>query len=144
MDYFDREEEKQREREESVLYEKQYEKQAKVAKKVILITFGIIGGIFFVVGIFLLAFSVADETGFSVGFVFLPMGIFFLLLGIILYAVIPTKGNYERFKKNMNRFGYTNPIYLSAQNQLLESRISRLEEKNKSLEKRIEELERRR
>lgn len=143
MDYFDEEEEKSQEDKESELFEKKYEQQMKLIKKVWLAAFGISGGMFLIIGILLYALYMSAD-GFNIGFVFIPLGLFLLLLGIILYAVVPTKGNYERYKKNLSRYDYMEPMSLSIKSQLLESRIAYLENKIEALEKKLENLERRR
>lgn len=142
MDYFDMEEAKQKEEEEKKTYDQFYEKQSKISRIIFLSTFGGLGGIFVLLGVLMFVFSIVDEDGFNPGIVFLPMGAFFVLLGIVLYLVIPKKGNYERYKKRVNRYGY-DAFNLMASCKILEVKVKRLEEENKSLEKRLYDLERR-
>ncbi len=143
MDYFDMEEAKQKEAEEKKVYDQFYEKQSKIARIVLLSTFDGLGGLFVLLGILMFALSIVDEEGFNPGIVFLPMGAFFILLGIILFLAIPKKGNYERYKKRVNRYGYYNAFNFMVSNKILEAKVQKLEEENKALENRLNELERR-
>lgn len=118
---------------EKELYEQIYAKQMKYVKKILCTVFIIIGLIFLVIGIILLTNQVVDEEGFMVGTVFLPIGIFFILF-TLPFLFIPTKGNYERYKKRTEKYGYIESYDTNI-------KLVMLNEKCKELEKRIEELE---
>lgn len=118
---------------EKELYEKIYAKQMKYLKKMFCIIFMTIGLIFMIMGAILLIAKVVDEEGFMVGTVFLPMGLIFIA-STLPFLFIPTKGNYERFKKRTSKYGY-----VETYDALI--KIAILDEQCKELEKRIEELE---
>lgn len=125
----------QRDRE---IYEQVYEKQAKHSKKVILAVFGIIGIIFAILGVLFIAFNVVDEDGFQAGFFFLPFGIIWIAIALIVFFAMPEKGNYEKYRKHVKKYGYGNSYEMYAtiemlvlKNEELEKRVSELEEKLK-------------
>lgn len=135
MDYFDEQEQKQKEAQEEKKYQELYQKQARIAKIVMIATFGSMGLFFAIVGIILCFVEDAREE--YLNFIFLGMGIFFILLGFLLFAVIPTKGNYERYKRSIQRFGGLNTYNMHFRIGLLEERVKRLEEENQELKRKI-------
>ncbi|MDE6414012.1 MAG: hypothetical protein K2K48_01230 [Anaeroplasmataceae bacterium] len=140
MDYFEEQEVKEKEKLEEQKYQELYQKQTRISRIALLAVFLPMGLIFAVSGIgFLLGGSEADS---ETGFVFLGCGVFFVVLGLILYFVIPKKGNYQRYKTNVEKRGGLNLFDLSIRVGLFEDKIKSLELENKALEKRIEELER--
>ncbi|MDE7213158.1 MAG: hypothetical protein K2N42_01095 [Anaeroplasmataceae bacterium] len=72
----------------------------------------------------------------------LIMGLSFCIFGVVFYFVLPKKGNYQRYKEIVKKRGGLNLFDLSITVGILEERINQLEAENKSLIKRIEELER--
>ncbi len=116
------------------LYEQAYKKQSRFAKKVILTVFGIIGAVFSILGVILLAAGVHDEDGTLVGAIFLPMGLVLIAIAVVIYFTMPDKGNYERYKKHIEKYGYGNSYETFAA-------IEMLVKKNEELEKRVKKLE---
>ena len=130
---FDYEEEKTPEQREKELFEQNSKKQAKVVRKVLVSVFGFLGIAYLLIGAFSLIFN-EDQEMLIVGFVFGGLGLIFLLAAIILFFALPKQGNYEKYKANVNHFGYTNPFTSS-------TRITMLEEENKELRNRLNDLE---
>ena len=133
-------EEKSAEQKEKELYEEASKKQASIARKVICGVFCGLGGTYLLIGIAALIISEDLETNIF-GFVFGGIGLLFLLLGILLFFVLPKKGNYERYKKNINRFGYMNSYNASTKLEMLEHENKELKERIEYLEKKMKELE---
>lgn len=120
-------------------FEELSNKSLKRQRKIMLLVFGLIGIIFLILGLCLLAADVRDEDGFLVGIVFAPMGALFLILGIILFFAMPKQYTYEKFKKRHEKYGIYSwdDVYLmfnmqQAKIETLEKRIEQLENKNKS------------
>lgn len=107
------------------IFEETQKKQAKLAKKVILITFGIIGLVFIALGIAFMC--TADEISYDVGITFLGSGGFMAVLGIILFFAIPTKYDYEKYKMRAEKYGAMNIYVLNAKIAELEARVEDLE-----------------
>lgn len=126
--YYDNKQKEEKERE---LFENAYKKQSKTNSKIFLITFGILGFIFLIMGIILLALGVVDETGFNPGFVFAPMGGVFIIIGIIaaLTSTKTTNVNYDKFKKRTEKYGYINVYDLTIKVEMLEQKVEELEKK---------------
>ncbi|MDE5546111.1 MAG: hypothetical protein K2M84_06490 [Anaeroplasmataceae bacterium] len=140
MDYFDEQEAKEKEKLEEEKYQELYQKQSKISRIALLGVFLPIGFIFVILGIsFLLGVS---ETEAETSYVFLGCGIFFILLGILCYFIIPKKGNYQRYKRIMNKRGGLNLFDLSIRVGLLDERVKKLELENQELMKKIEDLKR--
>lgn len=137
---FDYETEKTPEQKEKELYEEASKKQAKVARKVLVTVFSVLGGIYLLIGIIALLISEDLETS-IVGYVFGGLGLMFIMLGVVLFLVLPKQGNYERYKKNINNYGYLNSYTLSTKIQMLDEENRELKEKIEYLEKKIKELE---
>lgn len=111
-------------------------KQAKIARITLLVTFGLIGVIFVLIGAILLGVDIVDESGFQVGIVFLPAGLIFCLTALLCYFLIPKEKvyNYEKYKRNVLKYGVVNTFQMSAM-------LSYHNAKIKELETRIQELE---
>ncbi len=118
-------------------FEKASSKSIKLAKQVLLGVLGVFGAFLLISGIIFTALKLVDETGFSFGIVFIAVGSFLLILGLILYFCLPKKLNYDIYKKRYEKFGTYNVYYLSAKLIEEEERIKYLEEKIEELEKKI-------
>lgn len=116
-------------------YINNYKKQAKLAKKILLLVFSGFGFIFIIIGILL---GLLIEKDF---FVFAILGLFFIILGVVFFFIIPENVNYEKQVKRMDKYGYINMYHLNAKIQELSYIIEELEKKNKILEDRIIKLE---
>lgn len=112
-----------------------YKKQAKLAKKILLSVFLCMGFIFVIIGILL---GLLIEKDF---FAFAILGLFLIILGLILFFIIPENVNYEKQVKRMDKYGYVNIYHMNARIQELSYIIEELEKKNKILEDRIIKLE---
>ncbi|MDE6047412.1 MAG: Got1/Sft2-like family vesicle transport protein [Anaeroplasmataceae bacterium] len=140
MDYFEEQEAKEKERLEEQKYQELYQKQTKISRVALLAVFLPMGLIFVVSGIgFLLGSS---EEDLETAFVFLGCGVFFVVLGLVLYFAIPKKGNYQRYKSNVEKRGGLNLFDLSIRVGFLDERVKKLELENQELTKRIEDMER--
>lgn len=117
------------EKREKQIFDETQEKQAKLAKKMMLGIFGAIGGLFVIFGAFWLAFD--KEGTREGGLVFLFMGLGFFALGILLFFVIPTKYNYAKYKTRVQKYGYSNIYDLASKMCELEARIEELEKQIK-------------
>ncbi len=117
-------EEEQRDLEKQIFNEK-WEKQSKLAKKVLLITFMTIGLIFLILGLVLLI-SINEK---EIGIVYLILGPVFMVIAVITYFAIPNKYNYDKYKKRVDKYGYMNMFEMNAKIIELEERINELENK---------------
>ncbi|MDE6584846.1 MAG: hypothetical protein K2K15_05530 [Anaeroplasmataceae bacterium] len=135
MDYFEEQEQKEKETLEEKKYQEMYQKQAKIAKLVLLITLGGTGFLFMILGIVFCFMEEAKEK--YLHFVFIGLGDFFILLSIVLFLLIPQKGNYARYKRSVERFGGFNTYNMHFRIGLLEDRVKRLEEENAELKRKI-------
>lgn len=110
-------------------YEELARKQMSYVRRVFLLVFGFLGGIFAVMGGVLLLCKVADEDGTMVGIVFLPMGLVFLLFGVILYfcAGHTSWDSYERYLSRVERQGYVSSTDLYVTVAMQQERIEALE-----------------
>lgn len=118
--------EKNIESREKEIFDETQEKQAKLAKKLLLGIFVGMGSIFTGLGIILI--TIIKEMA----IVFLVMGLFMAMLGIILYFAIPTKYNYEKYKMRAKKYGVMNMFELNAKIAELEARIEELEKENEN------------
>ena len=133
MDYFD--ENNEVVDLEKKIFEEKYKQQNVRAKKILTITFGILGLVFIILGlIFYLVFiNIEEVLAYSLGFSLLGTGIIFLIC-LLIFRLIPDTINYEKYKKRINRGGYISIYEMNA-------RMAVLEEKNKVLESKIKTLE---
>ncbi|MGM9970619.1 MAG: hypothetical protein ACI35S_09530 [Anaeroplasma sp.] len=126
MDFFD-EDRKQKDLDERI-YNEKYEQQVKYSKKVffiLFIVFFILSLIFLFLGLLLTIYEIAYCS-----IIYVVVGIIFLIIGFVL----PKKGNYEKFKKRIKKYGYLNIYQLNA-------KVAILDEKNNILESKLKELE---
>lgn len=128
---------------EKEIFERITQKQMKYSKKTFRLIFGIIGGLFAVAGIVMLALGMPEGEDFNPGLIFLPMGAFYLLLGTILSLTLPRSLSYERYKKRIERSGTIDYYQMYVMLQLQEEKIKELEERTANLEDAKEELEER-
>lgn len=118
------------------LFEQTTGKQLRVAKKILLLVYGILGAVFLILALILFLLDVRDpENGIPIAAIFAPIGGFFLLVGIILYAVMPRKMNYEKYEKRCEKYGVQNIYSISAELSLLREQVKELEEKITALER---------
>lgn len=112
------------------IFEETQAKQARIAKKIILGVLSGMGFVFAILGtVFLAMDDLYKEIG-KIGIVFLPMGLAFIALGIILFLAIPTKYSYDKYKVRVQRYGYLDNFAMAAKIAELEARIDELEKKN--------------
>ena len=131
MDFYEEHSKDQLEKE---AYEKTYQKQMKLIKLILTIVFTIIGITFVVLGICMILFPMGDPDAVIVGYVFTPFGALFIIVVILISILIKpnnVKGAYDRYKKRVNKYGYTNVYDLNIKIQLLENRIEELERRLK-------------
>jgi len=107
------------------IFEETQKKQAKLAKKVILITLGIIGLIFIALGIAFMC--TAEELSNELGITFIGLGGFMAIIGVIFFFAIPTKYDYEKYKMRAKKYGAINIYVLNAKIAELEARVEDLE-----------------
>ncbi len=113
------------------IFDEAVEKQGKLAKKLVL---GILGGMGVFYAVLGLIFLCIDDATFNeIGMVFSIVGVFLAALGILLYFVIPTKGNYERYKTRVHKYGYMSTFEINAKLAELEERVAALEDEKKDL-----------
>ena len=119
------------------LFEETTGKQLRTTRKILLLVYGIIGAVFLIAALVLFLLDVRDpENGLPLTVIFAPIGGFFLLLGILLYAVMPRKMNYEKYEKRCEKYGVQNVYAISAELSLLREQVRELEEKLAELEHR--------
>lgn len=138
MDYFEVEEKKEKEALEEKKYQELYAKQAKISKTVMLAVFTPIGLVFILLGIIFML-TLEKEDGIIGGIVFLLLGGFFLIFGLLFYLLIPKKGNYARYKKNIQRFGGLNTYSMLIRIGMLEENVKALEEECEELKRKIKD-----
>ncbi len=142
MDYFDLQEKKEKEALEEQKYQELYQKQTKIARIVLLACFGPIGLIFFIIGLISFLIASEDVELQEMGITFLVLGIFFLILGFIFLICFPKKGNYARYKRNVERFGGLNIFDIKLRVEMLEDKVQSLNEQNQRLQEELEEVRR--
>lgn len=118
---------------EKELYEELYTKQMRYIKLVLCLVFGVIGILFSLLGVLLISEIIVDSEGTESGIVLLSIGIIFVFTTLIL-SFVPFKGNYERFKKRTDKYGFSDQFDAMI-------KLAMLDKKCQELEKRIEELE---
>ena len=115
------------------------EKQMRMAKKIMLIVFGSIGILFLILALALWIADVRDaQTGVMPSVIFAPMGAIFLILGVVLYKVLPVKMNYEKYEKRCEKYGAMNYYDMAAELMLQREQLRELEEKVATLEARMQ------
>lgn len=115
------------------------EKQMRMAKKIMLIVFGSIGILFLILALALWIADVRDaQTGVMPSVIFAPMGAIFLILGGVLYKVLPVKMNYEKYEKRCEKYGAMNYYDMAAELMLQREQLRELEEKVATLEARMQ------
>ena len=112
---------------EKQIFDEMQEKQSKLAKKYLLFVFSGSGIVFSVLALVLFCLNTVKELP----IVFLSIGLFMIVLGIVLFFVIPTKFNYEKYKYRVRKYGYMNVYEMSAKITELEERIEKLENGNR-------------
>lgn len=140
MDYFDEQEQKAKDKIEEEKYQELYAKQSKIARITLLSCFGGIGLVFLILGVSFI--PVEGLKGSGIDIVFIVMGALFILLGILFFFVLPSKGNYERYKRNLNRMGGMNYFSILVSVKTIEEQLNQLKQEDEILKRKIEELER--
>lgn len=130
-------------------------KRRKITKRILILVFGLLGVIYFAIGIGLLsgvlndfmAGNTIDNDVLIPGAVFAILGFIFIdavPLVLVIYKSIENKpANYERFKDQREKYGYMNMYDLSTKVTMMETQIDELYKKNEELEKEIKELKNR-
>lgn len=132
VDFEDRKETEE-EREER-LFNETTQKQMKATKATLFLVFFILGLIFLFVGLMLFITMGGDGAVSVTAYVFMGLGAFYVVLGVVLKKVIPDKLDYKKNKARMERYGANDTFTLNV-------RLRMLEEKVKELEKKVDELE---
>lgn len=127
---------------EEQLFREKYKKQVAMTKRLLLIIFGTLGAVFAVLGALFIAFNIADEEGVLVGWIFMPMGLFWLFLGLIMYFVIPDgdRINYDKFRKRVEKYGGYDTNYLATMVEVERGQIKELQDRVISLEAQVKKL----
>ena len=112
---------------ENQIFEENQKKQAELLKKYVLFLLCGIGAAFTVAAIILFCIDVVIEMP----IVFISIGVFMILLGIVLYFAIPTKYNYSKYKSRVEKYGLMNIYEMNAKIIELEKRIETLENRDK-------------
>lgn len=109
-------------------------KQRKLAKKILLSVFLSIGFIFIALGAAMYLLNITDaESGMNPGMIFIPLGVFFAVMGVIVSLCIGNGFDYESYKKRL-KDGVCYSYYdMQATIAYLEARIEVLEEEVESL-----------
>jgi len=116
-------------------FEEASRKQYKEARKIVSLIFGLLGLLFLILGLCFYFSSVVDEDGTPLGYVFVPVGLFLLILGLGLFLFLPREGNYERFKARVDKGAILDTNEMAVQAAILQKRIEKLEERVGALEK---------
>lgn len=127
VDFEDRTE--TREEKEKRLFEESWEKQTKRTKKILCTMFLALGAVFFVVGIAMFCFKSYDDELIIESAVFSGLGLLYMILSIIFKKAIPEKANYEKYKKQHEKYGYQDYNMLAIKLDVLEKRIEELEQR---------------
>ena len=118
-------------------YEDASRRQYGAARKIICLVFCLIGLVFLFLGLCFYFEDVTGDDGFPIAYVFAPMGLFWLVLGLILYAFLPRQGNYEHFKTRVERGAILNTNEMALQAAMLQKKTEELEARVTALEKEI-------
>ena len=132
VDFEDRKETEE-EREER-LFNETTQKQMKATKATLFLMFFILGLIFLFVGLTLFITMDGDGAVSVTAYVFMGLGAFYVVLGVVLKKVIPDRLDYKKNKERIERYGANDTFTLNV-------RLRMLEEKVKELEKKVAELE---
>ena len=119
-----------------------YQKQMKLCRILLTSIFGVLGGMFLILGVPFL-FSNTDAESMivcmSVGGMFLGFAILFFLI----FTLIKPDKAYERMKKIQNKYGVMNLYTMSSTIQIQSERITELEARLEEVEAEQEILRRR-
>ncbi len=134
-----REEDFNLDEQEATIFKENYQRQAKMAKKIFLFVFTIFGLIFLTIGLVLLWIKV-QEGDFLVGIPFTIIGGVFTVLGLVLGLALPSGENfdYAKFKAKMNRHG---GFYIAGNTTYLSTIVMVQKEQIKNLTQRVKYLE---
>lgn len=132
VDFEDRKETEE-EREER-LFNETTQKQMKATKATLFLMFFILGLVFLFVGLMLYITMGGDGAVSVTAYVFMGLGAFYVVLGVVLKKVIPDRLDYKKNKERIERYGANDTFTLNV-------RLRMLEEKVKELEKKVAELE---
>lgn len=140
MDDIDREELERRTRKN---FNEKMDRQMRLSRRLMLLIYGIIGLVFLIMGAVFLIVGIKDEeSGMNPGMIFAPMGGFFVLLGVILYAVMPKKFDAEKAKRRAagGRVNYYDSVWMMTMQQteleMLKERVDELEDDVRRLKNR--------
>ena len=116
-------------------FEEATEKQLRTSRKIFLLVYGIIGIVFLALALVMAFCDVRDpEDGVPLAVIFAPIGGFFLILGIVLYAVMPKRLSYEKYEKRCAKYGVQNIYAMSAELAALKEQMAEIEQKLSELE----------
>ena len=116
-------------------FEEATEKQLRTSRKIFLLVYGIIGIVFLALALVMAFWDVRDpEDGVPLAVIFAPIGGFFLILGIVLYAVMPKRLSYEKYEKRCAKYGVQNIYAMSAELAALKEQMAEIEQKLSELE----------
>ncbi len=116
-------------REREIFLEK-YTKQMRLLRIVFLSLFCAIGAVFLLLGIILAPLDSVDN---ALIIIYICIGLFFILFGIICFFAIPKnpKFNYEKYRARVEKYGGVNYFEMYAKIESMEKRIEDLENKLK-------------
>lgn len=118
-----------REEKEKRLFEESWTKQIKRTKKILCTMFLALGSVFLAVGIAMFCFKSYDNELVIAAMVFSGLGLLYMILSLIFKKAIPEKANYEKYKKQHEKYGYQDYNMLAIKLDVLEKRIKELEQK---------------
>ncbi|MEG2014878.1 MAG: hypothetical protein RR086_04020 [Clostridia bacterium] len=127
--------------EEERLFREKYAKQLRIFRKTFSLAFGIVSGLFLVVGSILWC-TISGEDG-IVGVIFVILGGVFAFLTLICLLVIPTNAdrfNYKKYKENLDKESF-NYFGDSIKTQINEEKIKKLELRVDNLIVRLDKAE---
>lgn len=112
---------------EKQIFDEKQERQAKFIKKYMLFVFGLCGTVFTVAAVIMFCLDIMLELP----IIFLSLGLFLIILGIVLYFAVPVKYNYDKYKARIKKYGLINIYEINAKINDLEQRIEELENRDK-------------
>jgi len=115
-------------------------KQLKYTKKVFKLVFGILGGVFFILGLIMIAVRDGDPDTKIAGIVFTSLGLFFMLIGFIVSAAICVKPDYKKAKIYIEKYGGLNTYSYYAVTAVMQTKIEVLEKRVGDLEEELNYL----